>query len=177
MTLEDALATLDFVSARNAEDAVLLLETPFINNANYKPSVTRFSDGSWRVFYSALEPETAEQERAHWCRKNAQSNPTAVQRFHYRELRCRLDGHGYDLRPKREDWPFLTGDETYPPCNALAAEARTNGAHAMLCPSARRPKGTTTPVFAREALSQPVILNLVVLQIEADGRVEILRPR
>jgi hypothetical protein len=175
-SLEEVLETIDFLGLQSAEDAASLLDTPFREDTAYRQPPTRFSDGSWRVFYSALEPETAERERAHWCRKEAQSRPPTSRRFHYRELRCRLDGNGYDLRPKHADWPFLTGDTTYPPCQALAREAKEAGATAILSPSARRSGGTTAPVFVRQILSAATILSLVVIEIEASGETRVIRP-
>lgn len=175
-SLEEVLETIDFLGAKSAEEAATLLETPFRDDLTYKPNATRYSDGTWRVFYSALEPETAETERGHWCSKNAQSSPPAVRRFHYRQLRCRLNATGYDIRPKQADWPFLTGDSTYPPCQAVAKEAKILGAHAMLCPSARRQDGTTTPVFERHVLSEPNILNVIVIQVDAAGGIQVFHP-
>ena len=89
-TLEDAIETIEFIGGDNSNDAVLMLNTPFEINPSYRPSPTRFSDGNWRVFYSALEVETAEKERGYWCSREIQSDPPAQRHFHYRELRCRL---------------------------------------------------------------------------------------
>src|SRR5262245_2775764 len=80
-SLEEVLETIDFLGLQSAEDATTLLDTPFREDTTYKPLSTRFSDSSWRVFYSALEPETADAERAHWCRKEAQSTPPTSRRF------------------------------------------------------------------------------------------------
>jgi hypothetical protein len=175
VSLEDALETLDLFELKTAEDATTLLETPFLEDLSYKPRPTRFSDSSWRVFYSALELETAEHERGHWCRKEAQPTLGVSRRFHFRQLRCRVNGYGYDLRPKGIEWAFLTGDDTYPPCQALAKEARAAAASTLLCPSARQQNGTTTPVFVREALSEPAILGVTILQLEPSGELNIIR--
>jgi hypothetical protein len=175
VSLEDALDTLDLLELRSAEDATTLLETPFFEDPSYTPRPTRFSDSTWRVFYSALELETAEHERGHWCGKEAQPKPATLRRFHFRQLRCRVNGSGYDLRPKRMEWPFLTGDDTYPPCQALAKEAKAAAASTMLCPSARHENGTTTPVFVREVLSEPAILGVTILELSPSGEIDIIR--
>jgi len=174
LSLEDALETLDFFALKSAEDAITLLDTPFLEDASYRPSPTRFSNGTWRVFYSALEPETAEAERAHWCRREAQSMSATSRQFHYRQLRCRLKGNGYDLRLMRMQWSFLTGDGTYPRCQALAKQAKDAQATAMLCPSARNENGTTTPVFVREVLSEPTILGIAILVFESSGELHVI---
>jgi hypothetical protein len=173
---EGVLETLDFLKTTGAEDVSVLLSAPFVDDPIYTPSPTRYSDGTWKVFYSALEPETCEAERAYWCFRNVQSDPPATRQFHYREFRCRLNGTGYDLRPMRDKWPFLTGDtSTYPKCQDVAREARTALASALLCPSARHKDGTTAPVFVREVLSDGTILGLVHIQIDANGRISISR--
>ena len=175
ISLEDAIETIDFLGATDTADALTLLDAPFRIDSRYRPHPTRFTDGTWRVFYSALEPETVENEVAHWCRKEFQSQPPALRRFHYKHLQCRLDGQAFDVRPRLKNWSFLTGDNTYPECQALAAEAKSRGVDAILCPSARRPGGTTAPVFERRALSDPTIRDGIVLEIEASGEIRIVR--
>ena len=97
---------------------------PFAQTPSYQPSPTRYSDGSWRVFYSALEPETADAERGFWCLRELQSDPPEIRQFHYRELRCQFAGQVYDLRPQIEAWPFLVGkQEDYPRCQEVARTA------------------------------------------------------
>jgi RES domain len=169
-TLEEAIETIDFLGGDNSNDAVLMLNTPFELNPSYRPNPTRFSDGTWRVFYSALEVDTAEQERGYWCVREIQSDPPAQRHFHYRELRCRLQGEAFDVKAKLADWPFLVGDHSaYPECQSVARTAIEADADALIAPSARRDGGTTIPVFKRAGLSNPEILGAVVFQVQADG--------
>lgn len=88
---------------------------------------TRFSDGSFPVFYSSPEAWTAEAEV----------------------------GSVKDLRPMQTEWQGLTHDGDYLFCNRLGAEAKTAGLDGLLAPSARRAGGTNVPVFARRAISNP----------------------
>jgi RES domain len=176
-TLEEAIETIDFIGGDNSNDAVLMLNTPFEQNPSYRPGPTRFSDGTWRVFYSALEVETAEAERGYWCLREIQSDPPAQRHFHYRELRCRLQGEAFDVKAKLADWPFLIGDHpAYPQCQNVARAAVQENADALIAPSARKDGGTTIPVFKRAALSNPEILGAVVFQVRADGSFTIIRP-
>jgi hypothetical protein len=115
ISLEATLETIDFLGASAADDAGALLSSPFEHDPNFIRPPTRFSDGSWPVFYSAIEPETAEKERAHWCRRM------------------------------------------------------------MLCPSARRPTGTTVPVFVVHVLSEPSLAGIVVIEINVSGEIRIAR--
>jgi hypothetical protein len=175
-TLEEAIETIDFIGGDSSNDAVLMLNGPFEQNPSYSPRPTRFSDGTWRVFYSALEVDTAEEERGYWCIQEIQSDPPVQRHFHYRELRCRLQGEAFDVKAKLADWPFLVGDRSaYPQCQNVARSAIQADADALLAPSARRVGGTTIPVFKRAALSNPEILGAVVFQVQTDGSFTTMR--
>jgi hypothetical protein len=89
ITLEETIETIDFLGTAEPADAITLLDTPFRPDSSYRPGATRFSNGTWRVFYSAFELETAEAEVAYWCRKKMQSQPPALRRFHYKQLQSR----------------------------------------------------------------------------------------
>jgi hypothetical protein len=169
-TLEEAIETIDFIGGDNSNDASLMLNTPFEETPTFRPRPTRYSDGSWRVFYSALEVDTAEQERGYWCVQEIQTEPPAQRHFHYRHLRCRFRGEAFDVKAKLADWPFLIGDRSaYPQCQDVARSAIQADADALIAPSARRAGGTTIPVFKRAALSNPELLGAVVFQVRADG--------
>jgi hypothetical protein len=133
-------------------DAQELLDAPLRFDPSFRPAPTRFSDGSWLVFYGALDWPTAEAEVGYHVRAAAVG---AVSTLHYQRLECSLGGDGYDLRPQAGTWPFLTDpDETaaYPQCQSLAREARGNSAQALLTCSSRRAEGVNAPVFSRAAL-------------------------
>ncbi len=115
---------------------------------------SRFSDQDTRAYYASLELETTEKECLHWyirCVIPADGSPV-----YYRRIECRFRGTAKDLRPKLEEWPWLVGEEeNYPKCLTLAREAVASEIDGFLAPSARRSGGTTTPVFSRQALSEP----------------------
>lgn len=113
--------------------------------------VTRFSDGSYPVFYAALEPETAEAEVTHWFRTFA-GTPRGSRTAYYERLSCTFDGTVKDLRPKEAEWQGLT-DEDYAFCNRLGAEAMRASLDGLVTPSARRRGGTNLPVFQRQAIA------------------------
>lgn len=118
-----------------------------------KPYQTRFSDGSIRVYYSALDHETAEAEMYYWTIKPLLEGPPRVWTVLFQCAACRFSGQVKDLRPKIAEWPFLTADKGYDVCNQVAAEAKAAGLDGLLSQSARRQEGTTLPVFKRECLS------------------------
>lgn len=126
---------------------------------------SRFSDGSFPVFYSSLEPETAEDEVRYSFRKYA-GKPTSSRTAYYSRFSCRFDGSVKDLRPRQADWPDLTHDSDYGFCNGLGAEAEAADLDGLLTPSARRPNGTNLPVFRRRAVSNPVVHTVVAMTLD-----------
>jgi hypothetical protein len=140
-----------------------LLDAPLRFDPSFRPDPTRFSDGSWGVFYGALDWQTAEAEVGYHVAKAAAGTTAAL---HYQRLECRLEGVGYDLRAHAASWPFLTDpaeSDAYPKCHALVREARANAAQALMTPSARRSAGVNAPVFSRVALSDPEIVGSAAL--------------
>jgi hypothetical protein len=115
---------------------------------------TRFSDGSFPVFYSSLEAETAEAEIRHLYRTFA-GKPPGRRTAYYSRFGCDYDGVTKDLRPKATQWPKLVHDDDYRFCNKLGAEAAQLGLDGLLTPSARRETGTNLPVFNRSAIGNP----------------------
>jgi hypothetical protein len=140
-------------------DADELLDGPLRHDPTYNPGPTRFSDGSWRVFYASLDWNTAEAEIAYsHVLKGVEGAATPL---YYQRLECMLAGDGYDLRAHVPSFPFLTDPneaEAYPSCQALAREARGNDADGLVTLSARRSEGINVPVFARRALRDPRIV-------------------
>ncbi len=127
---------------------------------------TRFSNGSFPVFYSSLDPETAEAEVRHSFWKYA-GKPASSRTAYYSCFSCHFDGSLKDLRPMHKDWPDLTHDSDYDFCNRLGTEAvEDSDLDGLLTPSARRPNGTNLPVFRRRAVSNPVVHALVAMTLD-----------
>lgn len=133
-----------------------LCDAPFRPKPRLRRSghVTRFSDGSFPVFYASLEVETAETEIQHWFPTFA-GKPTQRRTAYFSRFACDFDGTTKDLRPKRYKWPKLVHDSDYRFCNRLGAEAVQLGLDGVLAPSARRKTGTNLPVFTRGSISNP----------------------
>lgn len=137
-----------------------LLDSPF----RRKPERSRFSDGSFPVFYSSLDTKTAEAESMHHFPRYA-GRPKDSRPMFFRRFSCRFEGVEKDLRPKLGEWPDLINSSDYTFCNHLGEEARVSGIDGMLAPSARRSEGTNLPVFQRRALSDPEEGDLVSLTL------------
>ena len=128
---------------------------------------TRFSDGSYPVFYSALEPETAEAEVAFWFEKEYVGAPTSSRTAYYQRFRCMFDGIEKDLRSKAREWPDLVHNNDYSFCHQLGAEARASGIDGLVVPSARA-EGANMPIFLRSAISDPKLDEVVAVTYSID---------
>ncbi len=126
---------------------------------------TRFSNGSFPVFYSSLEPETAEAELKYWFQKYG-GKPTTARTAYYSRFSCRFNGSLKDLRPMHKDWPDLTHDSDYSFCNGLGSEVVASDLDGLLTPSTRRPNGTNLPVFRRQAISNPEVHAVVAMTLD-----------
>ena len=122
---------------------------------------TRFSDGSFPVFYSSLDAATAEAEVRHWL-PTIIGQPKHPRTVHYRRFSCAFVGIEKDLRPKIQEWPLLVHDNDYTFCNELGAEANRLEIDALVTPSARH-EGSNLPVFTRKSISDPNVEAFVAL--------------
>ncbi len=145
-----------------------LLASPFKPRHLLQIAPTRFSDGSIRVSYSALEKETAEAEVISWTTRSATEGVTKSVTLHYNFLAFRFAGEHKDLRGYIKDFPLLIASPPsgYEFCNQIGAEAKAEGLDALLTLSARRELGNCLPVFALASLSQPQLEEEVVLQYD-----------
>ncbi len=177
----------DLVAALGPGFASDFLDSPFqpfdLNGVPAFGDATRFSDGSFPVFYASETAETSEVEVRYHRERIAISNaerrlPVRLCVFH-----CELDARVVDLRPMKDEeaWKGLRSAVTQDPmCLALGKEARGVGnapdPQAFLAPSARC-GGTTTPTFKREVLSNAVVDRLVRFVFDQDtGRLTAVQP-
>ncbi len=149
-----------------------LLDGPFRPKRHLRKQ-TRFSDGSFPVFYSSLDVQTSEVEVCNWflcfCGEPKSERPAYYQRFS-----CTFDGVEKDLRSKLADWPDLIDGSNYALCNQLGAEALQSGVDGLVAPSARRSNGANLPVFVRRAIGDPELGDLVSLTLNPDtGKVNL----
>lgn len=157
----DEVSTL-LQSAGIRDSLQALCDEPFRPTARLRTRArtTRFSDGSFPVFYCSLEAATAEAEVGYWISRfiDPSNGPRTVW---YSRFACDFNGTVKDLRRKQADWPDLTHDSDYGFCNRLGKEAAAEGLDGLLAPSARRASGTNLPVFRRRAIGNPGDLTTV----------------
>ena len=117
---------------------------------------TRYSDGSYPVFYSSLDPKTAEAEVAHWFRKGFGGSPQGQRSAYYQRFTCLFEGEEKDLRDK----------QNYTFCNRIGAEAVRLELDGLVVPSARQENGSNLPVFKRPAIRDPESQDVVKITLD-----------
>ena len=166
----DALAReelMGLLSGRIPQDPIEeLLDGPFLLRAKFRTK-TRFSDGTFPVFYSALAIETAKAEMAYWFGKDYAGTPRRDRTAYFQCFRCRFEGLEKDLRYKASDWPDLVHESDYSFCNQLGVEAREGGLDGLVVPSARH-EGANMPIFVRHAISGPELEGIVEMTYRPD---------
>ena len=130
-----------------------LLDGPFRRKRRFR-SQTRFSDGSFPVFYSSFDAPTVESEVKHWLPSHI-GQPRNPRTVYYRRFSCTFDGVEKDLRSKIKDWPQLMEGSDYTFCNQLGAEVRTLKIDALVTLSVRHKEGVNLPIFSRETIGNP----------------------
>ena len=144
-----------------------LCDGPFRPKRKFRKR-TRFSDGSFPVFYSSLEPSTAEAEIRHWFPQYG-GRPQYPRIAYFQRFSCTFDGVEKDLRPRIDEWPDLVHDTDYTFCNQLGAEAKSLNIDGLATWSARH-QGTNVPIFERRAIDNPKSEGVVVLTYYPDRR-------
>jgi len=158
---------LNLLSGRIPQDPIAdLLDAPFRPRTKLRRK-TRFSDGTFPVFYSALAMETAQAEMAYWFGQSYAGKPKRNRTAYYQSFRCAFEGSEKDLRSKVADWPGLIHGSDYSLCNRLGAEARDEGIDGLVVPSARH-QGVNMPVFFRKAVSGPELEEVVTISYNPD---------
>jgi hypothetical protein len=119
--------------------------------------IGRFGDGTYPVFYSALEAITSLEEVRYHRREEfaaLQSGAVPFARY-FTVIKCEFGGVSLILRGREGNYPDLVSptEAGYPFCQAVARWAQGLGAQALHTTSARQPEGTCVPVFKRECLS------------------------
>ncbi|MGJ8651771.1 MAG: RES family NAD+ phosphorylase [Opitutaceae bacterium] len=126
-----------------------IVMAPFTHLSAY----TRFSDGSFGVYYAAKSLETAIEEtkyhRARFLAATEEADQEITMRVYSGGLKCRLS----DLRPELYA-PVLKPD-SYEASQAFAREQKGQGANGLLYPSVRHEGGHCVAVFRPKALAIP----------------------
>ncbi len=156
------------------EDIQSTLDHPFQARIHGPKRQTRFSDGSIRVFYSAVELETARKEVLYHSLVYAISHSSPDRQVYYNEISCHFEGNTIiDLRPHLDSMPYLVKDmaDGYEECNRIGQEAVAIDLDGLATPSARnQPNGSCAPIFKRSAITDPADEGVCVFSYDASSR-------
>ena len=167
--VKDMEEIVELVSSHAQSDfARVLCDLPFERRRGRRRGRSgRFSDGSFPVFYGALEASTADREILYWFSKGTAGRPKDSRTAYYFRLSCLFSGNGKDLRPMHKCWPQLTSDD-YEFCQKLGMEAaKVENLDGLLTPSAREVGGTNVPIFKRRAIGDASIETRVAITLNA----------
>ncbi len=128
---------------------------------------SRFSDGTWGVYYAGDSLETAVSEVSFHCaRFMAETRQPAID-VDYRTYAARLLRPMHDIRGHR--WAAEHQADSYGPSVKLARELRAAGSWGLLYRSVRRTGGECVAVFRPPALQVPVVQS-AHLSLRWDGK-------
>jgi len=144
-----------------------LLDAPFQKKVKFRRA-TRFSDGSFPVFYSSLDSDTAQAEMKYWLPKYI-GQAKKPRKVYYRQFSCRFDGQEKDIRTKVKDLPDLTSDDDYTFCNQVGAEANKLKLDGIVTVSVRRKGGDNLPVFCRSAIGHAELEDLLIMTFDPES--------
>jgi hypothetical protein len=140
------------VAERVSEPGASWVMAPF---THVNPQGSRFSDGSFGVYYAARELATAIAETAFHMGRfyAATADPPHAEAM--RVLIGRLDASFHDLRGDIVWTPALDGQD-YTASRALGRRLRQGGSNGIVYPSVRRAGGQCVGAFRAKAVGLPI---------------------
>lgn len=118
------------------------------------PEGSRFSDGSYGVYYAAQDLDTAIAEVSHHRALFLARTAEPPIDLDLRLINATLQAALHDLRPLRGSRPALYDPADYGAARALGLALRTAGSWGVLYHSVRRPGGLCAGVFRPKALQR-----------------------
>ncbi len=117
------------------------------------PSGSRFSDGTYGVFYAANDLETAIAETKHHREQFMRATAQAHMELDMRVYLVDLDGDLHDLRGRKTDQPLVYHNDNHAAARHLARTLREAGSNGIAYDSVRRTGGECAAVFRPPVLS------------------------
>jgi hypothetical protein len=118
------------------------------------PEGSRFSDGSWGVYYAAQDLDTAIAEVSHHRALFLARTAEPPMDLDLRLVSATLQAALHDLRPLRQARPAVYDPADYGAARALGGALRAAGSWGVLYHSVRRAGGLCAGVFRPKALQR-----------------------
>lgn len=116
------------------------------------PEGSRFSDGSYGVFYAANDLETAMAETVYHAERFMRRTREPAQELDRRVYLVDLEAELHDIRDRQTAYPAVYSPEDYSAGQQLARTLRAAGANGIAYTSVRRSAGHCAAVFRPKAL-------------------------
>ena len=117
------------------------------------PAGSRFSDGSFGVFYAANDFDTAIAESKYHRERFMWATAQPRMELDMRVYVVDLDGDLHDLRGRKPDFPLVYDEDNYAGGQHLALTLRKDGSNGIAYDSLRRHGGQCVAVFRPPLLS------------------------
>ena len=117
------------------------------------PHGSRFSDGSYGVFYCARKRDTAIAETRHHAARFMQATREPPMRLQMRLYTVQAKGRAVDLRAASQAEPRIVDPDDYRHAQAIGRTLRADGAHGIVYPSVRHPGGICLAALRTSLLS------------------------
>lgn len=117
------------------------------------PEGSRFTDGSFGVFYAGLTLDTAIEETKHHRAKFLAATGEPAQEIDMRVYAVDLDANLHDIRSLADSHPHLYDPGNYTHAQGLATELRDAGSDGIRYRSVRHPGGECAAAFRPRLLS------------------------
>ena len=117
------------------------------------PEGSRFSDGTYGVFYAAKGFGTAIAESKHHRERFMRATAQPRMELDMRVYLVDLDGDVHDLRGRKSDYPLVYHDENYTAGQHLARTLRNDGSNEIAYDSLRHGGGECVAAFRPRLLS------------------------
>ncbi len=154
-------------SRRVSGPGASIVMAPFTHASPDRP--TRFSDGSYGVYYAGQRFETALREVAcHMSRFHAATQDPPL-RGDYRGYQGKIDNTFSDLTTR--SYPNMLGPDiakTYPPAQRFVSMLRESGGNGIIYPSQRHAGGRCLAAFSPDVVTIPVPSRHIALRWDGE---------
>ncbi|OHC73419.1 MAG: hypothetical protein A3G18_04935 [Rhodospirillales bacterium RIFCSPLOWO2_12_FULL_58_28] len=117
------------------------------------PEGSRFSDGTFGVFYAANDLDTAIAETKHHREQFMRATNQRRMKLNMRVYLVDLSAALHDLRGRRTEFPLVYHNDNYAAGQHFAATLRSDGSDGIVYDSVRRHNGVCAAVFRPRLLS------------------------
>jgi hypothetical protein len=123
---------------------------------NVNPRGSRFSDGSYGVYYAARELPTAIAETVFHMGRFYAATADPPHAEDMRVLTGRIGATFHDIRGDHEQWVPLLDPDSYVASRAFGRRLRAEGSNGIVYPSVRRAGGQCVGAFRPKAVGLPI---------------------